>query len=150
MLGKKGAGFKIAMKTPDGGRMASPRRWPGEGVEEADRDTQERAQFHKRLSQFQNTQFQGWPTCTPACRLRSSWSIPRLKRTTSLHLRLRRCSQLSPPPTSPWSRGAAVRAALAREYPVERMMRDAKITEIYEGTSEVQRTVISSHLGVII
>ena len=35
-----------------------------------------------------------------------------------------------------------------REYPVERMMRDAKITEIYEGTSEVQRMVISSRLGV--
>ena len=38
--------------------------------------------------------------------------------------------------------------ATPREYPVERMMRDAKITEIYEGTSEVQRMVISSHLGV--
>ena len=35
-----------------------------------------------------------------------------------------------------------------KDYPVERMMRDAKITEIYEGTSEVQRMVISSHLGV--
>ena len=35
-----------------------------------------------------------------------------------------------------------------REYPVERMMRDAKITEIYEGTSEVQRMVIASHLDV--
>ena len=35
-----------------------------------------------------------------------------------------------------------------REYPVERMMRDAKITEIYEGTSEVQRMVIASNLGV--
>ena len=35
-----------------------------------------------------------------------------------------------------------------REYPIERMMRDAKITEIYEGTSEVQRMVISSHMGV--
>ncbi|MHB1407452.1 MAG: acyl-CoA dehydrogenase family protein, partial [Desulfitobacteriaceae bacterium] len=33
-----------------------------------------------------------------------------------------------------------------REYPVERMMRDAKITEIYEGTSEIQRIVISSHI----
>jgi butyryl-CoA dehydrogenase len=33
-----------------------------------------------------------------------------------------------------------------REYPIERMMRDAKITEIYEGTSEVQRIVISSHM----
>ena len=35
-----------------------------------------------------------------------------------------------------------------REYPVERMMRDAKITEIYEGTSEVQRMVIAANLGV--
>ena len=35
-----------------------------------------------------------------------------------------------------------------KDYPMERMMRDAKITEIYEGTSEVQRMVISSHLGV--
>jgi butyryl-CoA dehydrogenase len=35
-----------------------------------------------------------------------------------------------------------------REYPVERMMRDAKITEIYEGTSEVQRMVIAAALGV--
>ena len=35
-----------------------------------------------------------------------------------------------------------------REYPVERMMRDAKITEIYEGTSEVQRMVIAKYLGV--
>ena len=35
-----------------------------------------------------------------------------------------------------------------REYPVERMMRDAKITEIYEGTSEVQKMVISAHMGL--
>ena len=35
-----------------------------------------------------------------------------------------------------------------REYPVERMMRDAKITEIYEGTSEVQRMVIAANLGI--
>ena len=35
-----------------------------------------------------------------------------------------------------------------KDYPMERMMRDAKITEIYEGTSEVQRMVIANHLGV--
>ena len=35
-----------------------------------------------------------------------------------------------------------------REYPVERMMRDAKITEIYEGTSEVQRMVIAADMGI--
>lgn len=35
-----------------------------------------------------------------------------------------------------------------KDYPIERMMRDAKITEIYEGTSEVQRMVIAGHLGI--
>ncbi len=61
MLGKKGAGFKIAMKTLDGGRIgiAAQALGLGEGaVEEAIKYTQERVQFHKRLSQFQNTQFQ--------------------------------------------------------------------------------------------
>ena len=61
MLGKKGEGFKIAMKTLDGGRIgiASQALGLGEGaVEEAIKYTKERVQFGKRISQFQNTQFQ--------------------------------------------------------------------------------------------
>ena len=44
--------------------------------------------------------------------------------------------------------GEAFDYGYTKDYPVERMMRDAKITEIYEGTSEVQRMVIASNLGV--
>ena len=44
--------------------------------------------------------------------------------------------------------GKAFGYGYTKDYPVERMMRDAKITEIYEGTSEVQRMVIASNLGV--
>ena len=61
MLGKKGQGFKIAMQTLDGGRIgiASQALGLGEGaVEEAVKYTKERVQFGKRISQFQNTQFQ--------------------------------------------------------------------------------------------
>ena len=44
--------------------------------------------------------------------------------------------------------GEAVGYGYTKDYPVERMMRDAKITEIYEGTSEVQRIVISANMGL--
>ena len=44
--------------------------------------------------------------------------------------------------------GEAFDYGYTKDYPVERMMRDAKITEIYEGTSEVQRIVISANMGL--
>ena len=156
MLGKKGEGFKIAMKTLDGGRIgiASQALGLGEGaVEEAIKYTKERVQFGKRISQFQNTQFQ----------------------LADMHTRMEAAKYLvysaamKKQNHEPYSADAAMAKLFAaeaasdvtrravqlfggygytREYPVERMMRDAKITEIYEGTSEVQRMVISSHLGV--
>ena len=156
LLGKEGEGFKIAMKTLDGGRIgiASQALGLGEGaVEEAIKYTKERVQFKKRLSQFQNTQFQ----------------------LADMHTRMQAAQYLVYAAATkkqnhePYSMDAAMAKLFAaeaasdvtrravqlfggygytREYPVERMMRDAKITEIYEGTSEVQRMVISSHLGV--
>lgn len=156
LLGQEGKGFKIAMQTLDGGRIgiASQALGLGEGaVEEAVKYTQERIQFHKRLSQFQNTQFQ----------------------IADMHTRMQAAqflvysAAMKKQNHEPYSMDAAMAKLFAaeaasdvtrravqlfggygytREYPVERMMRDAKITEIYEGTSEVQRMVISSHLGV--
>ena len=156
MLGKKGEGFKIAMKTLDGGRIgiASQALGLGEGaVEEAIKYTKERVQFGKRISQFQNTQFQ----------------------LADMHTRMQAAqyvvyaAAMKKQNHEPYSMDAAMAKLFAaeaasdvtrravqlfggygytREYPVERMMRDAKITEIYEGTSEVQRMVIASHLGV--
>ena len=156
MLGKKGQGFKIAMQTLDGGRIgiASQALGLGEGaVEEAVKYTKERVQFGKRISQFQNTQFQ----------------------LAEMHTRMQAAqflvysAAMKKQNHEPYSMDAAMAKLFAadaasdvtrravqlfggygytREYPVERMMRDAKITEIYEGTSEVQRMVIASHLGV--
>ena len=156
LLGKEGEGFKIAMKTLDGGRIgiAAQALGLGEGaVNEAIKYTKERVQFGKRISQFQNTQFQ----------------------LADMHTRMQAaqflvysaaCKKQNHEPYSMDAAMAKLFAAEAasdvtrravqlfggygyiREYQVERMMRDAKITEIYEGTSEVQRMVISSHLGV--
>ena len=155
-LGKEGQGFKIAMKTLDGGRIgiASQALGIGEGaVEEAIKYTKERVQFGKRISQFQNTQFQ----------------------LADMHTRMQAAqyvvyaAAMKKQNHEPYSMDAAMAKLFAaeaasdvtrravqlfggygytREYPVERMMRDAKITEIYEGTSEVQRMVIASNLGV--
>ena len=156
LLGKQGKGFNIAMKTLDGGRIgiAAQALGIGEGaVEEAIKYTKERVQFGKRISQFQNTQFQ----------------------LADMHTKMQAAqflvysAAMKKDNHEPYSMDAAMAKLFAaeaasdvtrravqlfggygytREYPVERMMRDAKITEIYEGTSEVQRMVISAHLGV--
>ena len=156
LLGKEGKGFKIAMQTLDGGRIgiASQALGLGEGaVNEAVKYTQERVQFGRRLSQFQNTQFQ---LADMHCRMQAAQYLVY-------------AAAMKKQNHEPYSMDAAMAKLFAaesasdvtrravqlfggygytREYPVERMMRDAKITEIYEGTSEVQRMVISSHLGV--
>ena len=156
LLGKVGEGFKIAMKTLDGGRIgiASQALGLGEGaVDEAIKYTKERVQFGKRISQFQNTQFQLADMHTRMQAAQFLVYSAAMKK--ELH--------------EPYSMDAAMAKLFAaeaasdvtrravqlfggygytREYPVERMMRDAKITEIYEGTSEVQRMVIANHLGV--
>ena len=156
LLGKKGKGFALAMKTLDGGRIgiAAQALGIGEGaVQETIAYTKERVQFGKRISQFQNTQFQ----------------------LADMHTKMEAAKYLvysaamKKQNHEPYSADAAMAKLFAadaasdvtrravqlfggygytRDYPVERMMRDAKITEIYEGTSEVQRMVISGALGV--
>lgn len=157
LLGKEGKGFKVAMQTLDGGRVSVAAIALGlaEGaIAEAVKYTKERVQFNKRLSQFQNTQFQlaDMQTKTDAAQM--------------LVYRAAAAKDAHDPDLGLYSSMAKLFASenasdvtrrvvqlfggygYTREYPVERMMRDAKITEIYEGTSEVQRMVISSHMGV--
>ena len=156
LLGKQGKGFAIAMKTLDGGRIgiASQALGLAEGaIEETIKYTQERVQFGKRLSQFQNTQFQladmhakteaaKWLVYSAAMKKQNhepytvDAAMAKLVAAETASDVTRRCVQLF---------GGY---GYTREYPMERMMRDAKITEIYEGTSEVQRMVISANLGV--
>ena len=157
LLGKEGKGFKVAMQTLDGGRVgvAAIALGLAEGaIAEAVKYTKERVQFNKRLSQFQNTQFQlaDMQTKTDAAQM--------------LVYRAAAAKDAHDPDLGLYSSMAKLFASenasdvtrrvvqlfggygYTREYPVERMMRDAKITEIYEVTSEVQRMVISSHMGV--
>ena len=156
LLGQEGKGFKIAMQTLDGGRIgiASQALGLGEGaVEEAVKYTQERIQFHKRLSQFQNTQFQiaDMHTRMQAAQL-LVYSAAMKKQNHEPYSTDAAMAKLFAAEAASDVTRRAVQLfggyGYTREYPVERMMRDAKITEIYEGTSEVQRMVISSHLGV--
>ena len=156
MLGKKGEGFKIAMKTLDGGRIgiASQALGLGEGaVEEAIKYTKERVQFGKRISQFQNTQFQlaDMHTRTQAAQYLVYAAACKKQNHEDYSMDAAMAKLFAAETASDVTRRAVQLFGgygYTREYPVERMMRDAKITEIYEGTSEVQRMVIASNLGV--
>ncbi len=154
LLGKVGGGFGIAMKTLDGGRVGIAAQALGisqGAMNETVKYIKERKQFGKPISAFQNTQFQlaDLQTRVVAARL------------------LVRQAAYKKDQGVPYSADAAMAKLYAaetamevtskaiqfhggygytREYPVERMLRDAKITEIYEGTSEVQRMVISAAL----
>ena len=156
LLGKEGEGFKIAMKTLDGGRIgiASQALGIAQGaINETVKYVNERKQFGKRISQFQNTQFElaDMQTKVDAARLLVYQAA---------------CAKDEKKPYSQFAAMAKLFASevssdvtrrcvqlfggygYTRDYPVERMMRDAKITEIYEGTSEVQKMVISASMGV--
>ena len=139
LLGKVGGGFAIALGIAQG------------ALDETVKYTMERKQFGKSISQFQNTQFQ----------------MADLKTKVEASRLLVRSAAFKKDCKEPYSADAAMAKLFAaetamevttkavqfhggygytREYPVERMMRDAKITEIYEGTSEVQRMVIAASM----
>lgn len=154
ILGKEGKGFKIAMMTLDGGRLgiASQALGIAEGaMNETVKYVKERKQFGRSIGQFQNTQFQlaNMETKINAARLlvRSAAykvdnGLPFAKDASMAKLY---CAETAMEMTT-----KAIQFhggyGYTREYPVERMFRDAKITEIYEGTSEVQRMVIAAQL----
>ncbi|MCM8711206.1 acyl-CoA dehydrogenase [Clostridium sp. SYSU_GA19001] len=154
LIGQEGKGFAIAMKTLDGGRIGIAAQALGiaEGAfEEAVNYMKERKQFGKPLSAFQGLQWlmaeldvkieaakqltykaawlkdQGLPYSVEAARAKLFASETAMEVTTKV-----------------------VQVfggyGYTKEYPVERMMRDAKITEIYEGTSQVQKMVIAGNL----
>ena len=166
LLGKEGKGFAIAMKTLDGGRIgiASQALGIGEGaVEETVKYVQERKQFGKRLSQMQNTQFQladmhtrmkaaQFLVYSAACKKQAYVEAEMAgKKGESYSADAAMAKLFAAEAASDVTRRAVQLYGgygYTREYPVERMMRDAKITEIYEGTSEVQRMVIAANLGV--
>ena len=151
LLGKKGKGFTIAMKTLDGGRIgiAAQALGIGEGaVEEVIAYTKERVQFGKRISQFQIADMH---TRMEAAKYLVYSAAMKKQNGEPYSMDAAMAKRFASEAASDVTRRAVQLFGgygYTREYPVERMMRDAKITEIYEGTSEVQRMVIAAALGV--
>ncbi len=156
LLGEQNKGFKVAMTTLDGGRIGIAAQALGiaqASIDECVKYTKERVQFGRRISQFQNTQFQlaDMQAHVDAARL-LVYRAAQAKQDHEPHSHLAAMAKLVASETA----SDVTRRTLqltggygyTREYPFERMMRDAKITEIYEGTSEVQRMVISGWMGV--
>ena len=154
LLGDKGKGFKIAMMTLDGGRIGIAAQALGiaaGALGEAIGYAKERKQFGRNLAAFQNTQFQiaNLDVKVEAARLLVYKAAWRESNNLPYSLDAAR-AKLFAAETAMEVTTKAVQIfggyGYTREYPVERMMRDAKITEIYEGTSEVQRMVIAANV----
>ena len=159
LLGQKGKGFNIAMHTLDGGRIGIAAQALGiaEGALETTVNyVKERKQFGRSIAQFQNTQF---VLADLATKIEAAKLL--------VYKAARKKDEYQSGAKVSYSVEAAMAKLYAaevamevttkcvqlhggygyiKEYDVERMMRDAKITEIYEGTSEVQRMVISANL----
>ena len=159
LLGQQGKGFNIAMHTLDGGRIgiASQALGIAEGaLERTIAYVKERKQFGRAIGAFQNTQFQLADMATKveaakmlvykAARKKDEYKTnPKISYSVEAAMAKLYAAEVAMEVTT-----KAVQLhggyGYIREYEVERMMRDAKITEIYEGTSEVQRMVISADL----
>jgi alkylation response protein AidB-like acyl-CoA dehydrogenase len=154
LLGELGKGFKVAMQTLDGGRIgiASQALGIAQGAFEAAVNyARERKQFDTPIANFQGVQFilADMATQIAAARLVVYQAAYRASAGQSFSME----SAMAKLIASETAMAVTTKAVqvfggygYTRDYPVERMMRDAKITEIYEGTSEVQRLVIGTNL----
>ena len=151
LLGAEGKGFGIAMKTLDGGRIGIAAQALGiaqGAIDEVIPYVKARKQFGRSIAKFQNTQFQlaDMQTKTDAARL-LVYQAAMAKEKGLPYTVLAAEAKLFAAEVAMEVTTKAIQLmggyGYTRDYPVERMFRYAKITEIYEGTSEVQRMVIS-------
>jgi len=154
LLGKEGDGFKIALATLDGGRIGIASQAVGiaqAALDEAIKYSQQRHQFGKPISSFQAIQ---WMIAEMATRVEAARHLvlsaayrkdkgERISKEAAM-------AKLFAAETAVFVTDRAIQVfggyGYTREYPVERLYRDARITGIYEGTSEVMKMVISSSL----
>ena len=154
LLGKENKGFNLAMATLNGGRIGIAAQALGlaEGaIDETVKYTKERKQFGKSIFKQQNTQFQlaDLVARTDAAK----WLVYNAAMTKQAGQNYAVAAAKAKLFAAETAMAVTTKAVqffggygYTRDYPVERMMRDAKITEIYEGTSEVQRMVIAGSL----
>ncbi|MFT5784657.1 MAG: butyryl-CoA dehydrogenase [Candidatus Krumholzibacteriia bacterium] len=151
-MGEEGMGFRIAMSTLDGGRIGIASQAlgiSGAAYDAAVEYSKKREQFGRPIAKFQAIQ---WKIADMATRLhasrllvyRAAWKKDKGERYSEESA----MAKLFASESSHFITNEAVQIfggnGYSKEFPVERYFRDAKITEIYEGTSEAQRMVISS------
>ncbi len=156
IIGNPGDGFKIAMHTLDGGRMGIAAQALGiaqAALDESATYANEREQFKSPIGQFQGIQWMiaDMATEIEASRLLVYQAANFLQ--TGERQRYSRYSAMAKLFASETSHRVTHKAiqifggyGYTRDYPVERFYRDARITEIYEGTSEIQRLVIANNV----
>ncbi|GJM16949.1 MAG: butyryl-CoA dehydrogenase [Thermodesulfobacteriota bacterium] len=151
LLRSEGEGFKIALHTLDGGRIGIATQAVGiaqAALEESARYMKERKAFGRPISDFQGLQFMiaDMATKTEASRL-LVWQAAIMKDQNIKYGKQSAMAKLFAAETAMWVTTKAIQIhggyGYTTDYPVERFFRDAKITEIYEGTSEIQRLVIA-------
>lgn len=154
VLGEEGMGFRIAMTILNAGRIGIAAQAIGiaQGAFEAAREyAKVREQFGQPIGQFQAV---GFTLADMATRIKAArllaWEAATRKDNGEDYVQAAAMAKLYASETAMWTATKAVQIfgsnGYSKEYPVERFFRDAKITEIYEGTSEIQRLVISREL----
>jgi butyryl-CoA dehydrogenase len=154
LLGKEGEGFKIALSTLDGGRIGIAAQAVGiaqAALDESIEYAQQRQQFGRPISKFQAIQ---WMIADMATRIEASrYLVYNAAYVKDKGERVSKEAAMAKLFAAETAMDAVIKAVqihggygYTKEYTVERLFRDAKITEIYEGTSEVQRLVIAASL----
>jgi len=154
LLGEEGQGFIYAMRSLDHGRLGIAAQAVGiarAALEHSLDYAAQRTQFGRAIRDFQAIQFKladmGARIASSRALLHATAAAKDRGESTTLYGSM---SKLLASETAMWSTQQAVQIfggyGYVKDYPVERLFRDAKITEIYEGTSEVQRIVIAREL----
>lgn len=152
LLGTEGQGLKIALNTLDGGRIGIAAQALGIArcaLDAAKKFAAEREQFGAPIAKLQAIQFHiaDMATRLQAARL-LTWSAARMKDLGLKYTKEAAMAKLAASEAATWVANKAIQVhggyGYTKEYVVERNYRDARITEIYEGTSEIQRIVIAA------
>ncbi|AVQ20649.1 acyl-CoA dehydrogenase, C-terminal domain protein [Fusobacterium necrophorum subsp. funduliforme ATCC 51357] len=154
LLDVEGKGFKIMMNTLDYGRIGVAAQALGiaqGALDEAIKYVKERKQFGKPLSKFQNTQFKIAELATKvqaarllvydAAKIKDEGGKPGLQSSMAKYYAAEIANEVAY-----WALQLHGGYGYIKDYPIERMYRDARITSIYEGTSQIQQMVIAGYL----